>query len=126
MKIEATNAAEQVRLHAQHTPQPCTHSTTTHSSALSLQVSTPFLQRPPTPTLAVNLTPETKQTKQARMYGRHFEHTDQLVSRISRESINALKAHFTDEMSKDDWRLVSFFWGGGGRLVFLSKSGGMK
>lgn len=28
------------------------------------------------------------------------------VSRISRESINALKAHFADEMTKDDWRLV--------------------
>ena len=28
------------------------------------------------------------------------------VSRISRESINALKACFADEMTKDDWRLV--------------------
>ena len=45
--------------------------------------------------------------EQSRMFGRHFDHTDQLVSKISRESINALKAHFADEMSKDDWRLVS-------------------
>jgi translation initiation factor 5B len=44
--------------------------------------------------------------EQSRLYGRHFDHTDQLVSKISRESINALKSHFADEMSKDDWRLV--------------------
>jgi hypothetical protein len=43
----------------------------------------------------------------SRMFGRHFDHTDQLVSKISRESINALKAFFTDQMSKEDWRLVS-------------------
>jgi translation initiation factor 5B len=45
--------------------------------------------------------------EQSRMYGRHFDHNDQLVSKITRESINALKAHFADEMTKDDWRLVS-------------------
>jgi translation initiation factor 5B len=28
------------------------------------------------------------------------------VSRISRESIDALKDHFKDDMTKDDWRLV--------------------
>jgi hypothetical protein len=42
----------------------------------------------------------------SRLYGRHFDHTDPLISKISRESINALKAHFADQMSKDDWRLV--------------------
>ena len=31
---------------------------------------------------------------------------DDLVSRISRKSINLLKEHFKDELSKDDWRLV--------------------
>ncbi len=45
-------------------------------------------------------------TEQSRLYGRHFDHNDQLVSRISRESINALKAHFADEMSRQDWALV--------------------
>lgn len=50
----------------------------------------------------------------SRMFGRHFDHTDQLVSKISRESINALKAHFADHMTKDDWRLVSLAAGGGG------------
>lgn len=42
----------------------------------------------------------------AKLYGRHFDHTDQLVSLISRPSINALKAFFKDEMSKEDWSLV--------------------
>lgn len=50
----------------------------------------------------------------SRIYGRHFDHTDHLVSKISRESINALKAHFADEMSKDDWRLVRLCWVAGG------------
>lgn len=40
------------------------------------------------------------------MYGRHFDHTDPLVSSISRQSIDALKTHFADEMKKEDWRLV--------------------
>ena len=31
---------------------------------------------------------------------------DLLVSRISRKSINLLKEHFKQDMSKDDWRLV--------------------
>ncbi len=31
---------------------------------------------------------------------------DELVSRISRKSIDLLKEHFRDDMSKDDWRLV--------------------
>lgn len=41
-----------------------------------------------------------------RLYGRHFDHTHSLVSRISRESIDALKEFFADEMTKDDWRTV--------------------
>lgn len=48
----------------------------------------------------------TNAEQQSRMYGRHFDHRDQIVSKISRESINALKSHFQDEMQKDDWRLV--------------------
>jgi translation initiation factor aIF-2/yIF-2 len=38
--------------------------------------------------------------------GRHFDHTNQLYSKITRESIDVLKANFRDEMSKDDWELV--------------------
>lgn len=42
----------------------------------------------------------------ARLYGRHFDHNDALISKISRESIDVLKAMFRDEMTKDDWRLI--------------------
>lgn len=40
------------------------------------------------------------------MAGRHFELKDRLVSIISRESIDALKKYFRDEMSKSDWELI--------------------
>ena len=41
-----------------------------------------------------------------RMYGRHFDHTDELVSRISRHSIDLLKESYRDELTKEDWQLV--------------------
>uniref|UniRef100_UPI00398EE9C0 eukaryotic translation initiation factor 5B n=1 Tax=Pristiophorus japonicus TaxID=55135 RepID=UPI00398EE9C0 len=41
-----------------------------------------------------------------KMYGRHFEATDFLVSKISRQSIDALKNWFRDEMQKSDWQLI--------------------
>jgi len=40
-----------------------------------------------------------------RLIGRHFEATDELVTRISREGIDALKEWFRDEMTKEDWNL---------------------
>jgi hypothetical protein len=63
------------------------------------------------------------------MFGRHFDHTDHLISKISRESINALKAHFADQMSKDDWRLVRgghplWGWSGGHGHVPCGGRGG--
>ena len=39
-------------------------------------------------------------------YGRHFDHSNQLYSHITRESIDTLKEHFKDEMQKEDWELV--------------------
>ncbi|KAK6588139.1 Fun12p GTpase translation initiation factor IF2 [Cryptosporidium xiaoi] len=39
-------------------------------------------------------------------YGRHFDYNDKLVSRITRDSIDILKEHFRDDLSKDDWKLV--------------------
>lgn len=39
-------------------------------------------------------------------YGRHFDHNDALVSKLTRESIDLLKANFKDEMEADDWKLV--------------------
>ena len=40
------------------------------------------------------------------MYGRQFDHTHALYSKISRQSIDALKEYFKEEMGKEDWALV--------------------
>lgn len=40
-----------------------------------------------------------------RLIGRHFEATDELVTKISREGIDALKEWFRDDMTKEDWNL---------------------
>jgi translation initiation factor 5B len=42
----------------------------------------------------------------SRLYGRHFDFHDPLVSRITRKSIDVLKNLFREELTKDDWRLV--------------------
>lgn len=41
-----------------------------------------------------------------KMFGRHFDETDLLYSKISRQSIDAVKDHFRDEMTKPDWQLI--------------------
>ncbi|CAJ0942396.1 unnamed protein product, partial [Mesorhabditis belari] len=41
-----------------------------------------------------------------KLYGRHFTHEDFLVTRLTRESIDACKAYFRDDLSKADWQLV--------------------
>lgn len=41
-----------------------------------------------------------------KMYGRHFDHTDLLVSKISRESIDAVKEYFREDLQKADWQLM--------------------
>uniref|UniRef100_A0A8D3BMM5 Eukaryotic translation initiation factor 5B n=1 Tax=Scophthalmus maximus TaxID=52904 RepID=A0A8D3BMM5_SCOMX len=41
-----------------------------------------------------------------KMFGRHFEATDPIVSKITRASIDALKNWFRDEMQKTDWQLI--------------------
>jgi translation initiation factor 5B len=41
-----------------------------------------------------------------KMYGRHFDHTDLLVSKISRYSIDMCKEHFRDDLLKTDWQLM--------------------
>ncbi|CAD7974055.1 unnamed protein product [Amoebophrya sp. A25] len=38
--------------------------------------------------------------------GRHFSVTQALYSKITRQSIDTLKAHYKDEMSQDNWKLV--------------------
>ncbi|KCV72646.1 translation initiation factor 5B [Fonticula alba] len=39
-------------------------------------------------------------------FGRHFDANDEIVSRLSRESINVLKDNFRSEVSKEEWNLV--------------------
>jgi translation initiation factor 5B len=39
-------------------------------------------------------------------YGRQFTHSDQLISQITRESIDELKTNFRDDMDKHDWNLI--------------------
>ncbi|XP_077102432.1 eukaryotic translation initiation factor 5B [Siphateles boraxobius] len=41
-----------------------------------------------------------------KMYGRHFEAVDLIVSKITRQSIDTLKNWFRDEMQKSDWQLI--------------------
>merc|ERR1719498_1454 len=39
-------------------------------------------------------------------YGRQFDHTHKIYTKISRKSINALKEHFKSQMTNPDWALV--------------------
>ncbi|KAL5069734.1 hypothetical protein RYX36_020621 [Vicia faba] len=41
-----------------------------------------------------------------KMFGRHFEIDDELVSHISRRSIDILKSDYRDELSNEEWKLV--------------------
>ncbi|XP_071036150.1 eukaryotic translation initiation factor 5B-like [Parasteatoda tepidariorum] len=41
-----------------------------------------------------------------KMFGRHFDHTDMVVSKISRQSIDMCKEHFRDDLQKTDWQLM--------------------
>lgn len=48
----------------------------------------------------------TNSTEGGRLFGRHFDIHDELCTRITRDSINALKLHFRDQMSRQDWELI--------------------
>uniref|UniRef100_A0A7E4UU96 Eukaryotic translation initiation factor 5B n=1 Tax=Panagrellus redivivus TaxID=6233 RepID=A0A7E4UU96_PANRE len=41
-----------------------------------------------------------------KLYGRHFTDKDDLVSRITRESIDVCKTHFRDDLGQQDWQLI--------------------
>ncbi|XP_058204345.1 eukaryotic translation initiation factor 5B-like [Rhododendron vialii] len=45
--------------------------------------------------------------EQQRMFGRHFEMEDELVSHISRKSIDVLKTNYRDDLSIEEWRLLA-------------------
>ncbi|KAK4363219.1 hypothetical protein RND71_018460 [Anisodus tanguticus] len=44
--------------------------------------------------------------EQQKMFGRHFEIEDVLVSKISRRSIDILRTDFRKDLSIEDWKLV--------------------
>ncbi|GAB2282273.1 hypothetical protein Dimus_016822 [Dionaea muscipula] len=44
--------------------------------------------------------------EQQKMFGRHFELEDELVSHVSRRSIDVLKANYRDDLSSEEWKLV--------------------
>ncbi|KAJ8755036.1 hypothetical protein K2173_015548 [Erythroxylum novogranatense] len=48
----------------------------------------------------------TNAEEQQKMFGRHFDHEDELVSHISRRSIDILKANYRDDLSIEEWKLV--------------------
>eukprot|EP01118_Nematostelium_gracile_P009969 TRINITY_DN3386_c0_g1_i2.p1 TRINITY_DN3386_c0_g1~~TRINITY_DN3386_c0_g1_i2.p1 ORF type:complete len:744 (-),score=239.43 TRINITY_DN3386_c0_g1_i2:20-2251(-) len=43
----------------------------------------------------------------SKVYGRHFDHTDELVSRISRQTIDVLKESHAKDLSKEDIQLLA-------------------
>lgn len=45
--------------------------------------------------------------EQQKMFGRHFEIDDELVSHISRRSIDILKANYREDLVIDEWRLLA-------------------
>jgi translation initiation factor 5B len=49
---------------------------------------------------------ETRGHEDPKMVGRHFTINDNLISLISRESLNILKDQFKDELTKQDWLTV--------------------
>ena len=44
--------------------------------------------------------------EQQKAFGRHFEEDDELVSHISRRSIDVLKESYRDDLGKEDWKLL--------------------
>ncbi|KAF4529429.1 hypothetical protein B566_EDAN003525 [Ephemera danica] len=41
-----------------------------------------------------------------KMFGRHFDEKDLLISKISRQSIDACKEYFREDLLKTDWQLM--------------------
>lgn len=56
------------------------------------------------PSVAIKL--DIASYESAKQFGRHFAESDELYSRITRNSIDVLKESFRDDMDKEDWSLV--------------------
>uniref|UniRef100_A0A453T002 Eukaryotic translation initiation factor 5B n=3 Tax=Aegilops tauschii subsp. strangulata TaxID=200361 RepID=A0A453T002_AEGTS len=56
--------------------------------------------------VAIKISGDSPQEK-SRSYGRHFDSSNELVSEISRRSIDILKECFRDEMSAENWQLIT-------------------
>ncbi|KDQ65102.1 hypothetical protein JAAARDRAFT_117006 [Jaapia argillacea MUCL 33604] len=66
----------------------------------------------------------------AKMFGRHFDDKDEIVSHITRQSIDVMKSHFRNDVSNEEWLLIKglkavslVFLASCGRLTDISKSG---
>uniref|UniRef100_A0A0A9D332 Eukaryotic translation initiation factor 5B n=1 Tax=Arundo donax TaxID=35708 RepID=A0A0A9D332_ARUDO len=55
--------------------------------------------------VSIKIIGENPQEK-SRLYGRHFNASNELLSQISRRSIDVVKEYFRDEMSDENWHLV--------------------
>ncbi|KAF9066110.1 hypothetical protein BDP27DRAFT_1546590 [Rhodocollybia butyracea] len=40
------------------------------------------------------------------MFGRHFDDKDEVLSHITRQSIDVLKSSFRADVSNEEWRLI--------------------
>ncbi|CAN6356229.1 unnamed protein product [Urochloa humidicola] len=55
--------------------------------------------------VAIKIIGENPQER-SRLYGRHFNADNELLSQISRNSIDVLKEYYRDEMSDENWQLI--------------------
>jgi len=44
--------------------------------------------------------------ERSRLYGRHFNADNELLSQISRKSIDVLEEYYQDEMTDENWQLI--------------------
>jgi len=73
----------------------------TYSTSIELNHKAIPVAKKGSPSVAVKIEAANQPT-----YGRHWEDTDTLYSKISRKSIDTMKEHFRDEVSKDEWALM--------------------
>ena len=61
--------------------------------------------RPGSGSVAIKIEPTTNESANVAA-GRHFDENNQLASWLTRQSIDALKEYYMDDMAKDDWKIV--------------------